>query len=289
MDSLKLSELEPFKISTFAPSEFDHHLWPVQPGDYEVFQSKASVAIALLGSLKDFDPDSFLSFKNIAIIGSLTTENLGIEHIVKNIIANPFIRHLVLFGQDISGHLPGDAILNLKENGISEKQRIIGASGARPILKNILTSEVEHFRKQVLLHNLVGQKDFTLLSRVLTSIAFSTPEPYKVGLRVELVEIAEAKPAKRLMLDPEGYFVIMAMQVKENPIYVEHYKNNGRLMHIIEGRDAATVCSTILKMGLVSQMDHAAYLGRELAKAEISIAKKERYVQDRAQGDLMCG
>jgi len=47
-----------------------------------------------------------------------------------------------------------------------------------------------------------------------------------------------------------------------------HYTNDGRLAHIIKGQDAPTVYSTILRMGLVSQMDHASYLGCELAKGE---------------------
>lgn len=288
LDALKVSEPSPFRISNFAPSEFDHYPWPVQPGDYEVLQPDSSVAVAVLGSLKNFDIGSLLSFKNIAIIGSLSTENLGIEHVVKNVIANPFIRHLVLFGQEISGHLPGDAILNLHKNGISEKQKIIGASGARPFLKNMLSFEIEHFRKQIQPHNLIGPLNYTLLSKIITSLTFSTPEPYKSGLRVDLVKITEARPVKKLKLDPEGYFVIMVMPGNKNPILVEHYTNDGRLRHIIEGKDAATVCSTILDMDLVSQMDHAAYLGRELAKAEISIITKERYVQDRAQGNLIC-
>jgi hypothetical protein len=37
-------------------------------------------------------------------------------------------------------------------------------------------------------------------------------------------------PAKRLQLDPEGYFIILVRKGKENPLYVEHYQNNGRLL-----------------------------------------------------------
>jgi tetrahydromethanopterin S-methyltransferase subunit A len=287
LDSIGRSELKPVRISTFLPSDFEHQHWPIQPGDYKVFDPKASVSVALLGSPQDFEFDSFSSLPGIAIVGSLTTENLGIEHVLKNVIANPFIRHLVLFGHDIQGHLPGDALIKLKNNGIGGDQRIQEAAGARPILKNVLGSEVEHFRKQVTLHNLIGQKDFASLSEeLLLNAAISIP--FKAGLFVELVEVTEARASKRLQLDPEGYFVVMAMRGKKNPIYVEHYKNNGCLMHIVEGKDAATVCSTLLQMNLVSQMDHASYLGRELAKAELSLKTGEQYVQDRAQGDLMC-
>ncbi len=41
-------------------------------------------------------------------------------------------------------------------------------------------------------------------------------------------------------------------------------------------------------MQLVSQMDHAAYLGREFAKAENTIYNNTKYIQDQAQGELTC-
>jgi dihydropteroate synthase len=34
-------------------------------------------------------------------------------------------------------------------------------------------------------------------------------------------------------------------------------------------------------MGLVSRLDHAAYLGSELAKAEIALKTGKEYIQDR--------
>jgi tetrahydromethanopterin S-methyltransferase subunit A len=76
----------------------------------------------------------------------------------------------------------------------------------------------------------------------------------------------------------------MVMHGGEQPIVVEHYTNDGVLRNVIEGSDAASVCATIVEMKLVSQLDHAAYLGRELAKAELSIPTKKRYIQDKAQG-----
>ena len=67
---------------------------------------------------------------------------------------------------------------------------------------------------------------------------------------------------------------------------MEHYKNSGELAHIIEGGEAATVCATLTDMGLVSRLDHAAYLGRELARAENAIRAGVPYIQDRAQGEV---
>ena len=283
---LEQSEIQPVKVSTFSPREFEDYAWPVLPGDYEILQPKASISVVFLGNRVDFR--SFSSLEGVAIVGSLTTENLGVEHILKNVISNPFIRHVVLFGKDVYGHFPGDALIKLRDNGIGNNQKILGATGARPILKNILTSEVEHFMRQITIHNLMDETDFEPLRKQVLMIMSSKPSPFEAGLRVDLVEITEATPSRKLRLDPEGYFVVMVRKGRKNPIYVEHYKNDGRLTNVIEGKNSATVCSTLLRMGLVSQLDHAAYLGRELAKAELSLVIDKKYIQDRAQGDLAC-
>ena len=101
-----------------------------------------------------------------------------------------------------------------------------------------------------------------------------------------MVEIQKARPAKRLKLDPTGYFVIMVMKGKENPLLIEHYSNDGTLRNMIEGIDSASICATLIEKNLISQLDHAAYLGRELAKAELSLISDSRYTQDQAQGEL---
>ena len=51
---------------------------------------------------------------------------------------------------------------------------------------------------------------------------------------------------------------------------------------IIKGKTADAVYSTIIKLGLVSIENHAAYLGSELAKAEIALRTGKEYIQDRA-------
>ncbi|WP_456369326.1 dihydropteroate synthase-like protein [Geoglobus sp.] len=48
----------------------------------------------------------------------------------------------------------------------------------------------------------------------------------------------------------------------------------------ISGQSAKSITDTVLRKGLVSRLDHAAYLGRELTKAEIALRLKKSYVQD---------
>ena len=49
---------------------------------------------------------------------------------------------------------------------------------------------------------------------------------------------------------------------------------------IVKGKTAEQVYGLIIESGLVSKLDHAAYLGTELAKAEIALRTGKEYVQD---------
>src|SRR4030042_5008942 len=53
-----------------------------------------------------------------ALAGMLQTENVGMEKMLCNIVANPNIRYVVLCGRESSGHLPGQSLLALKQNGV---------------------------------------------------------------------------------------------------------------------------------------------------------------------------
>ena len=140
----------------------------------------------------------------------------------------------------------------------------------------------------------MGKTDPSLLAEHLSNLNRIASPPYDSGLRIDLVEVKRAEPAKRLKLDRAGYFVIMVMEGREQPLLVKHYTNDGVLRNVIEGNDAASICATIVEMKLVSQLDHAAYLGQELAKAELSRSYELKYIQDKAQGhsdicDRCCG
>jgi dihydropteroate synthase len=50
---------------------------------------------------------------------------------------------------------------------------------------------------------------------------------------------------------------------------------------VFKGKTAEAVYTKIMTFGLVSQLDHAAYLGIELSKAEIALKTGKEYVQDK--------
>ena len=92
-----------------------------------------------------------------ALSGTLQTENIGMEKVVCNVVANPNIRYLVVCGPESPGHSVGDAILALEKSGIDGNKRIIGAQAPTPYLFNIPLESVARFRKQVKVINLVNE------------------------------------------------------------------------------------------------------------------------------------
>jgi len=82
----------------------------------------------------------------------------------------------------------------------------------------------------------------------------------------------EAVASKEFRRDPKGDFRIW---VDGDKIVCSHDEL------VVTGRDAKSVVDTVLAKGLVSRLDHAAYLGRELKKAEIAAKLGKNYVQDK--------
>lgn len=96
-----------------------------------------------------------------AIAGTLQTENLGIEKVVVNIVANPNIRFMVVCWREAHGHSPAESLQCLVENGVENDKRrtIIGATAPTPYLANISLASIERFRKQLMVVNIIKDDD----------------------------------------------------------------------------------------------------------------------------------
>ena len=107
--------------------------------------------------------------KGAALAGTLQTENIGIEKIVANIVANPNIRYLVLYGTEVAGHNTGDALKCLIENGVDERRTIVGSKALTPYLFNTPLESIERFRKQLTLINLLNEIDPNVVAQAVWS------------------------------------------------------------------------------------------------------------------------
>jgi tetrahydromethanopterin S-methyltransferase subunit A len=114
--------------------------WPPLPGDYTVLRYRAPVAVCTLGDSDLAAAVAARAGPQVAITGTLTTENLGIERLVANTITNPNLRFVIVCGAEVEqriGHHPGGSLLALAARGTDERARIIAAPGRRPRLRNL--------------------------------------------------------------------------------------------------------------------------------------------------------
>jgi tetrahydromethanopterin S-methyltransferase subunit A len=130
--------------------------YPPEQGRYVRGNDFSPVAVCVI--LDDFDfkiPPELQELvlagtdAGAALAGMLQTENVGMEKMLCNIVANPNIRYIVLCGRESSGHLPGQSLLALKQNGVDEKKQIVGSTAPTPYLHNIPPEVIERFNKQV--------------------------------------------------------------------------------------------------------------------------------------------
>jgi tetrahydromethanopterin S-methyltransferase subunit A len=204
--------------------------------------------------------------------------------LIGNVLANPFIRFVVVCGADsrqMIGHLPGQSLLALAREGVAINRRIIGAKGKRPMLRNLEPAAINHFRRTVEVIDLVGVSDLERITAAVRGCAERNPgaaDPFAPNC---LTEPVTGTVPEKMISDPAGYFVIF-IDRRRHLLSVEHYKNNGVLTTIIEGASAAEIYMTAIERALLSRLDHAAYLGRELARAEHALSSGESYVQDAA-------
>lgn len=81
------------------------------------------------------------------------------------------------------------------------------------------------------------------------------------------------------VMDPKGYFLIRVDHEKKR-IEVGFCPQLNTISITVTGSKPLEIYQTIIKRGLLSRMDHAAYLGRELQKAYIALTMGILYVQD---------
>lgn len=158
--------------------------------------------------------------------------------------------------------------------------KVTGSPGRHPVLSNVSREEVEAFRTQVEVVDMIGCDDGEKIIEKIRELSREGRSPCSCEqsgriagvVQAGRVPTIQAKEPARVELDKAGYFVIL-LRPEEQKIIVEHYTCDKVLQRIIEGHDARSIYSTIIKNGWVKQLSHAACLGKELARAELSFPR----------------
>lgn len=165
---------------------------------------------------------------------------------------------------------------------------MIGSQGKRPILANTAPQTVAAFTNQVEIIDMIGCTDADVIIRKIEELAAQpfrqcemTAQSSADAVPKIKVISAKSKDPQKVKLDRAGYFVIVP-KAELGIILVEHYNYANQLLRIIQGDNTRDIYWTIIENKWVGEMSHAAYLGKELTAAQLSMQLGFKYIQDKA-------
>ena len=110
---------------------------------------------------------------------------------------------------------------------------------------------------------------------------------YKINKKIKRRIVAKYHKLNDWRMDPKGYFLI-GLDKKKKTIQVGYCKftklgnsSVNDMVAIIKGKTAIEIVNTLIKEKFISSLQHAADMGIELNKAEISLKHGFKYIQDK--------
>jgi len=141
--------------------------WPVYYKDQIILlNDKSPMALCTLWSRReDYLPE--LKKDKIALVANLYTVD-GISYMIKNVLARPTIKHVILVGHDLNGS--GQVLLDLMRSGIEEGSKVVGHNAY--LHRSIPRDAVEVFRQNVKVYDLRGKlpRDAPSINAVIDAI-----------------------------------------------------------------------------------------------------------------------
>ena len=110
---------------------------------------------------------------------------------------------------------------------------------------------------------------------------------YNINKKIKRRLIAKYHKIKDWKMDPKGYFLI-GVDKKKNFIQVGYCKFTrlgnspiNDMVAIVKGKTAIEIVNTLIREKYISTLQHAADMGIELHKAELSLKYGFKYIQDK--------
>ena len=110
---------------------------------------------------------------------------------------------------------------------------------------------------------------------------------FNINKKIKKRIVARYHKIRDWKMDPKGYFLIGLDKEKKN-IQVGYCKFTklgnspvNDMVAIIKGRTAIEIVNTLIREQYISSLQHAADMGIELHKAELSLKHGFKYIQDK--------
>ena len=110
---------------------------------------------------------------------------------------------------------------------------------------------------------------------------------YNINKKIKKRLIAKYHKIKDWRMDPKGYFLIR-VDKKKKIIQIGYCKFTrlgnspiNDMIAIVKGKTAIEIVNTLIREKFISTLQHAADMGIELHKAELSLKYGFKYIQDK--------
>jgi len=110
---------------------------------------------------------------------------------------------------------------------------------------------------------------------------------YKINKKIKRKIIAKYHKIKDWRMDPKGYFLIgvdedkKIIRVGYCKIIKQKKNMTNEMIAEIKGKTALEIVNTLIREKFISTLQHAADMGIELHKAELSLKYGFKYIQDK--------
>jgi tetrahydromethanopterin S-methyltransferase subunit A len=198
--------------------------WPKVKGDFISGDANSPVAIVTMGSHLD---EKGLCDAGAALCGSCKTENLGLEKVIANIIANPNIRFMLCCGTEVKGHLAGQTMIALHKGGVKEG-RVVGAEGAIPFIENLTDAHIKRFQEQIECVNIMESEDLGAIKAKMNELKGRDPGAFAgepVVIEVKEAGVAEEAGGEVRPLSGEVALITARMKVIEKMVVDIGYRD----------------------------------------------------------------
>jgi tetrahydromethanopterin S-methyltransferase subunit A len=257
--------------------------WPFVSGRYRIVDATAPVVIVGSNAEALAEDLAALETSGICMIATHCRSPKDVEKLIRNIATNMAIQNVIVTDPSDAGSPALLALLKL----LGADLEIDDAAQAhvRKIKSNLDDVGFDALARQVRAVNMLGSYQTDRIVARVSELASEANRP-NTGFRapahddengIERV-IAAKNIDYELQADKAGNFFV---SVKDKKIVVEQYSAKNDLLRVIEGHTARDLCITLIRNGWVSKLDHAAWLGRELLRAELSMESGDEFMPDR--------
>lgn len=144
-----------------------------------------------------------------------------------------------------------------------------------------MTSCIIYEDLKIVVVSLLVMRKVSVAKKIRKKFPHHRPSFIKKVVGVKRVERVKAKyeSLREWRMDPRGYFIIKVFYEKKY-FGARFCTPDGVPKMDIVGTDAEEIVQTIVREKLVTSLQHAAYLGHELHKAEVALRFRLNFVQD---------